>query len=49
MLQTYSFPSESMYRVVIDVTQDLLRNQVISSITQVFHMTLDLCLEYQQT
>ena len=42
MLTTYSVPSESMYRVVIHVTQDLLKNQVISPITQEFHMNLDL-------
>ena len=49
MLITYSIPSESMYKVVIHVTQDLLKNQVISPITQEFHMILDLCLEYQQS
>ena len=46
MLTTYSIPSQSMYRVVIHITQDLLKNQVISPITQEFHMTLDLWLEY---
>ena len=34
MLTTYLFPLESMYKVVIHVIQDLLRNQVIRPITQ---------------
>ena len=37
------------YRAVIHVTQDLLMNQVISPITQEFHMISDICLEYQHT
>ena len=49
MLTTYSIPSEIIYKVVIHVTQDLLKNQVVSPITQEFHMILDLCLEYHQT
>ena len=49
MLTNYLIPSESMYKVVILVIQDLLRNQVIRPITQEFPMILDLCLEYQQT
>ena len=49
MLTTYLIPSESLYKVVIHVIQGLLRNQVLSPITQEFHMILDLCLEYQQT
>ena len=49
LLTTYSIPSESMYKVVIHVIQDLLRSKVISPITQEFHMISDLCLEYQQT
>ena len=49
MLTTDLIPSESMYKVVIHVIQDLLRNQFIRPITQEFLMILDLCLEYQQT
>ena len=49
MLTTYSIPSKGMYKVVIHITQDLLKNQVISPIKQEFHMILDLCLEYQHT
>ena len=49
MLATHLIPSESRYKVIIHVIQDLLRNQVIRLITQEFHMILDLCLEYQQT
>ena len=49
MLTTYLIPSESMYKVVIHVIQDLLRNQVIRPTTQEFPMILDLCQEYQQT
>ena len=41
MLTSYSTPLESMYKIVIHVTQDLLKYQVISPITQEFHMTLD--------
>ena len=37
MLTTYSIPSESMYKVVIHVTEDLLKNQVKSPIIQEFH------------
>ena len=48
MLTTCLIPSGSMYKVVILVTQDLLRNQVIRHIILGFLMTLDLCLEYQQ-
>ena len=44
MLTSYSIP---LYNIVIHVTQDLLRNQVINPITQESHMILDLCLEYQ--
>ena len=32
------------YKVGIHVIQDLLKNKVISSITQEFHMILDPCL-----
>ena len=52
MLTTYLIPSESMYKGVTHVIQDLLRNQVpmeLWPITQEFPMILDLCLEYQQT
>ena len=48
MLTTYLIPSESMYKFVIHVIQDLLRNQVARHITQELPMNLDLCLEYQQ-
>ena len=37
MLTTYSIPSESMYKIVIHVTQDVQKNWVISPITQEFH------------
>ena len=49
MLTTYLIPSESMYKVVILVIQDLLSNQVIRPITLEFPVILDLCLVYQQT
>ena len=49
MLTAHLMPSESMYKVVIHVIQDLLRNQVMSPITQEYHMILDQCLEWQQT
>ena len=49
MLTTYSISTESMYKVVIHVTHNLLKNQVVSPITQEFHMTLDLWLQCQQT
>ena len=49
MVTTYLIPSESMYKVVIHVIQDLLRIQVIKPITHEFHTILHLCIEYQQT
>ena len=49
MLTNYLIPSESMYKAVIHVTQDLLKNQVVSPITQEFHIISSLCLEYKQT
>ena len=49
MLTTYSIPLGSVCKVVIHVTQDLLKNLVTSPITQEFHIILELCLEYQQT
>ena len=42
MLTTYSIPSESTYKVVIYVTQDLLMNQVINPIKQELLIILDL-------
>ena len=48
MLTTCLIPLESMYKVVILVIQDLLRNQVIKHIILEFPIILDLWLEYQQ-
>ena len=40
MLTTYSIQSESMYKLAIHITQDLVKNQVTGPITQEFHMIL---------
>ena len=48
MLIPCSIQLESMFKISMHVTQDLLKNQVINPITQDVIIILDPCLESQQ-